>query len=171
MNARPIGPMSWTLWLAAPMALCMAASLIFATPARAFGLQAPEPVFALAPAFAWAMIRPSVWPPLALLMLGLFQDLLWGAPLGLWPLCLLAAYGFIFSFRAILVGQEFWALWAWYALACGVGLAVGLLTISLEAGHAPSLMGVAWQWLVSAVLFPFAWRLIERYEDQDVRFR
>ncbi len=47
-------------------------------------LQLPEPVFPMAPAFAWAMIRPSVLAPLVLLVMGLFLDLLWGGPIGLW---------------------------------------------------------------------------------------
>ncbi len=171
MNARARGPMPWSLWLGLPALMCAAASLVFATPMRAFGLQAPEPVFAFVPAFAWAMIRPSLWPPAALLALGLFLDLLWGTPLGLWPLCLLAAFGAIFFLRPILSGQDFWLLWAWYGLACAAAFALGVGMMALHAGQAPNLIGVGGQWLATTALFPFAWRLIERYEDQDVRFR
>ena len=59
-----------------------------ALPIKVFGLQPPEPVFAMAPAFAWAAIRPSMLPPVALAALGLFQDVLWGgaARRYLWPL-------------------------------------------------------------------------------------
>ena len=134
-------------------------------------MQLPEPVFGLVPAFAWAAIRPSILPPFALLALGLFLDLLWGAPLGLWPLCLLSAHAFTLFVRPTLIGQSFRILWGWYAAACAVAFAAGVLLTSLTAGAAPDLVGVGWQWLVSATLFPLAYRLMERYEDADVRFR
>jgi rod shape-determining protein MreD len=158
-------------WLIAPVMLSLIASFLIALPIRIFGLQAPEPVFALVPAFAWAMIRPSVLPAIALVALGLGQDLLWGTPLGFWALCLLSAYGLIFLVRVILSGQDFWILWRWYAGACAMALAVGVLLTFLRAGQAPSLIGVGLQFAVTAVLFPFAWALVERYEDADVRFR
>jgi rod shape-determining protein MreD len=153
------------------MAMCMAAQIVFALPIRVFGLAPPEPVFALVPAFAWAVIRPSVLPPFALVFLGLFLDLLWGGPLGLWPLALLCAYAPILAIRPILSGQDAWVMWGLYAAVAGVALLAGLEIASLEAHAAPAPLGVFWQWLATASLFPFAHRLIARYEDADVRFR
>jgi rod shape-determining protein MreD len=159
------------MWLGIPMAASLVASLIFALPLRVAGFQAPEPVFALVPAFAWAFARPAVLPPLALVVLGGALDMLWGGPLGLWPLCLLAAYALIFLSRHILSGQEFIALWGAYAAACAVAIGAGLALVTLRSGHAPSLIGAGLQFLVTAALFPFAWRLIERYEAADTRYR
>jgi rod shape-determining protein MreD len=163
--------MSPVTWLGLPMAASLGASVIFAVPLRVAGLQAPEPVFALVPAFVWAFARPSILPPPALVVLGLALDLLWGGPLGLWPLCLLAAYAMIFMARHILSGQEFIALWGAYAAACAAAIGVGLVLMTLRAGHWPSLIGAGLQFLVTAALFPFAWRLIERYEATDTRYR
>ena len=87
--ARPLSPVRW---LGVPMLMCMAATVLFATPLRVFGLALPEPVFPLSMAFAWAVIRPSILPPFALLAMGLALDFYWGGPRGLWPLCLLTAY-------------------------------------------------------------------------------
>ena len=171
MIARPARPLPAAAWLGLPIATCLLAAVFLATPVRILGLQAPEPVFALVPAFAWALIRPSVWAPAALVVLGLCLDLLWGAPLGLWALCLLAAYGMIFIARGILSGQDFWVLWAWYGAACALAEGLGAVLIGARAGHSPNLLGAGLQWAVSAALFPFAWRLIERYEDADIRFR
>ncbi|MEO8926448.1 MAG: hypothetical protein ABI306_04720 [Caulobacteraceae bacterium] len=168
LTARRLNPI---LWLGAPMALCAAASLICALPLKIYGLRPPEPLFALIPAFAWGMIRPSILPPFALLALGIFLDLLWGAPLGLWPLALMAAYAPVLLARTFLSAQGIWSLWAWYAAACAAALATGVFFMTLRAGVVPNLVGVAWQFLVTAALFPFANRLIERYEDADTRFR
>ena len=69
------------------------ATILLGIPLHVFTLQLPEPVFPLALAFAWAVIRPSILAPFGILLLGLFLDVFWGGPLGLWALCLLVAYG------------------------------------------------------------------------------
>ena len=171
MTLASVRPRRPSAWLAAPMLLCALASLIFALPVRVAGLQLPEPVFAMVPAFAWAAIRPSILAPFALLIVGAFLDLLWGAPLGLWPLCLMFAYAFTFTMRPSLSGQNFAALWAWYAAACMVGMAAGMVLTTLAAGVVPNLIGAAWQWLASAALFPAAHRLINRHQEAEGRFR
>lgn len=171
MIARPLRPLSPAVWLLAPMAASLAASVVFALPIRIAGLQAPEPVFALAPAFVWALARPSIAPPVALVVLGLCLDCLWGCPLGLWPCCLLAAYSLAFFGRRVLSGQDFLALWAAFAVACAAAIAVGLALMTIRAGRVPNLVGAGLQLAVTVALFPFAWRLIERYEAADARFR
>jgi len=171
MRFRTIQPLSPVAWLLTPAALCVPPILLLAVPIKLFGLQLPEPVFAMAPAFAWAVIRPSILPPFLLTAVGLFQDLVWGGPLGLWPLCLLTIYGLAFSARRVLTSEGFWALGAWYGATSAASFGVGLVLTALAAGEAPSLLGVGLQFLVTLALFPLAWMLIERFEDADVRFR
>jgi rod shape-determining protein MreD len=166
--ARPLNPL---FWLGVPMLICVAASVVLAVPIRVWGLQLPEPVFGLAPAFAWAMIRPSILPPFALMLLGLFMDALWGGPSGLWPACLLAAYAPVLMLRSVLMAQSFVVMWGWYILACALAFGVGVYLVTLDSGDMPNLFAVGWQFLVTGALYPFAHRLIERYEDADVRFR
>ena len=168
VTTTPFNPL---LWLGGPAVACVALSLLFAAPLQIFGLRLPEPVFALAPAFAWGMMRPSFAPPFALLAVGLCLDLLWGTPLGLWPLALLAAYAPVLLARAFLSVQGFWSLWAWYAAACLAALGTGVALFALAFGVVPDLVALSWQLAATIVLFPFANRLIERYEDADARFR
>jgi rod shape-determining protein MreD len=171
MAGVTVQPLSPATWLLAPALLCAAASLLLALPIDVLGFQLPEPVFAMAPAFAWAGLRPSLLPPFVLLGLGLFLDVLWGAPLGLWPLCLLTLHGAAFSVRPILSGQGFWALGAWYAVTSALGFGMGLLLTLAASGQIPNLLGLALQWGVTVALYPLARRLIEYFEDADVRFR
>ncbi len=166
--ARQLNPLRW---LGGPLLLCVIATLLLATPIRVFGLALPEPVFGLVPAFAWAMIRPSILPPFALLLLGLYMDVLWGGPTGLWPACLLVAYAPVLVLRNVLAGQGFITMWAWYAAACAMAFGFGIYLLMLDSGEIPNLIAVGWQFLVTAALYPFAHTLIERYEDADVRFR
>ena len=171
MSLAAVTPPRLGHWLAAPTALCLLATLLLATPVRVWGLQLPEPVFSLVPAFAWAAIRPSILPPFALLLVGLAQDLLWGASLGFWPLCLLSAYGLILLVRSSLSGQGFITLWGWYAAACALAFGVGIALTRLQSGVVPDLIGVVLQGSATIILFPLAYRVIERYEAADARFR
>ena len=171
MSALTVRPLNPVQWLGVPALACALATVLFAAPARLFGLQLPEPVFPIAMAFAWAVIRPSVLPPFVLLALGLLLDLLWGGPLGLWPICLLAAYAPVLFVQRSLSQFEFVGLWASYAVACALSLGAGWVLVSLRAGIAVNLVGVAWQYVATVLLFPVAFLIIRRYEGADVRFR
>jgi rod shape-determining protein MreD len=166
--ARPLNP--WR-WLVAPALICMGMTILFAMPIRIFGLQAPEPVFAMAPTFAWAVIRPSVLAPFGVLLMGLFLDAFWGGPIGLWGLSLLTAYAASLSLRSMMSGQSRLMMWGWYAGASAVAMAAGFLFTMLDSLAMPTILGAFWQFLATVLLFPFAQRLIDRFEDADVRFR
>jgi rod shape-determining protein MreD len=158
-------------WIGVPFAACILLTVLFAIPLRVFGLQLPEPVFAMWPAFAWAMIRPSILGPTAVLLLGLFLDIYWGGPLGLWAIALLSAYAIVLSARTMMIGQSDVALVIWYAVVTAVAFAVGVLITMMKTSAIPNLYSVLWQYLATVVLYPFAQRHIERFEDADVRFR
>nr|WP_269717030.1 hypothetical protein [Caulobacter sp. NIBR2454] len=153
------------------MLMCIVAAILLAAPLRVFGFQAPEPMWAMVPAFAWGVIRPSVLAPFGLLILGLFFDGFWGGPIGLWALALLVVYAVVIALRNILSGQSRAMMLAWYAgctaLAMGVGYAFMIIS---ELGR-PSPLAMFWQFLITVALFPAADWLIERFEDSDVRFR
>jgi len=62
-------------------------------------------------------------------------------------------------------------LWVWYGIVAGIAQLSGYLFIMLDSKSMPSLTSVGWQYLATIVLFPFAYRLIDMFEDADVRFR
>ena len=167
-SAQPLNPLRW---LGVPALLCLTATVVFALPVRAFGLQLPEPVFAMVPAFAWAVIRPSILAPFALLVLGLLLDALWGASLGLWGSCLLVAYAAVLLTRNLMSGQSPPIMWAWYVSVTALAMAAGYLFTMMDVRGAPSPVAVFWQLVWTSILYPFAHRLIDRFEDADVRFK
>jgi rod shape-determining protein MreD len=167
-GARPLEP--WR-WIGVPMLQVMVATILFGVPLRVFGLQLPEPLFAMTLAFAWAVIRPSVLAPFAILILGLFLDIFWGGPLGLWAICLLIAYGVALAGRTMMAGQNRAILWLWYALVTATALVSAYLFVMLDSKSSPGLIPLAWQFLATIVLYPFSQRLIDLFEDADVRFR
>ena len=167
-DTRPLDP--WR-WIGAPTARCLGATLLLAIPIRVFGFQLPEPVFPLVPAFAWAMIRPSMLAPAMLLLMGIFLDLLWGGPVGLWPVSILVGYAGVLFCRSMMTGQSRLVLWSWFGVMTLLSMFTGFIVTTLDVGQAPDLMATFWQVLPTALLFPFAHRLIDRFEDADVRFR
>jgi rod shape-determining protein MreD len=158
-------------WIAAPMALCMAATLLLAAPIKLWGLQLPEPVFAMIPAFAWAVLRPQILAPACLLILGLFDDLIWGGRLGLWGLGLLVAYGIVLVSRNMMSGQSRLMMGVWYITAWTACMATAWTVTAMQTANSPSLIALALQWLPTALLFPVADYLVARFEDADPRFR
>lgn len=158
-------------WLGAPILQCMVATLLFSLPVRFFGWGLPEPIFCMAPAFAWAMIRPSIAAPFGVLIMGLFLDIFWGGPTGLWALSLLTAYGVVLAARKMMVGQSRSMMWMWFAAACAMAQTVGFLVTQLDVRSTPNLLAMFWQFLATILLYPFAHRLIDRFDDADVRFR
>jgi rod shape-determining protein MreD len=158
-------------WIGVPMLACMAATLLFAAPIRFWGVPLPEPVFALVPAFAWAVLRPSILAPACLLALGLFDDLVWGGRLGLWGLGLLVAYGLVLVTRNMMTGQSRLMTGAWYVAACSAAMGAAYVAVLLDTGNQPNILAVAGQWLPTILLYPLADRLIGRFEDTDPRFR
>ncbi len=167
-DARPLDP--WR-WLGAPTVMCLLATVLFAIPLRLFGFQLPEPIFPLAPAFAWAVIRPSILAPFMLLGMGLFLDLLWGGPLGLWGLSILVGYAVVLSARNMMSGQSRLVLWSWFVFMVLMSMTSGFILTTLDTGSLPSIASAFWQMLPTALLYPFCHRLIERFGDADVRFR
>ena len=156
-------------WVLGPAMVSLVPTLILAAPLRLWGLAAPEPVFPLVAAFVWAALRPSMIAPAALMLLGLFLDLVWGGPLGLWPMCLISAHVLALSVRRLLSGEDFGVLWVWYAVSCLAAFAVGEGLMRLAHGAWPDLVGVALQAAVTIALFPLAWRLIQRYHTDERR--
>ena len=167
-TSQPLAP--W-VWLGAPALICLAATVLLAAPFRLFDMGLPEPVFPLVLAFAWAVIRPSLMGPVALLLIGLFCDLFWGSPIGLWASALLAAYFLPLFARTLMAGQSSRVLWGWYAASCVVAFGVVYLFTTSDAGVAPNLIATALQFSVTVLLYPLAHRLIDQFEDADIRFR
>ena len=166
--ARPLDPVRW---LVAPALVCLAATLLLALPFRFFGLQMPEPVFPMICVFSWAVIRPSVISAPVILALGLVLDLLWGSPFGLWGLSMLIGYGLTLTMRTMMTGQSRMMMWFWFMTVNAVSLTAGYLFTTLAFDHPPSIVGAIWQLFATSLLFPFANRLIDRFDDADVRFR
>jgi rod shape-determining protein MreD len=73
--------------------------------------------------FFWSIFRPAAMPPPVVFALGLLQDLLSFAPLGVGVLTLLLAHAAALRWRAPLARAPFWLGWLLFA-AVAAGVAV-----------------------------------------------
>lgn len=163
-----LSPLSW---LVAPMLAALLATVLLAAPLRVFGFALPEPVAPAVLAFSWAVIRPSVLAPFLLILAGVFLDFFWNGRLGLWPTAFLLAYATAFAARPLMVGQGERVLLGWYVGVTALAFAVAFFATASSARTPPNLLAVGLQFAFTAALFPLARRLIERFEDADIRFR
>jgi len=122
-----------------PFLLSIALVLITVLPSGIPGLAAVAPPLALMSIYHWTVYRPNQLPVSAVFVVGLLHDLLTGAPLGLFTLVFLTAYGVTLTQRRFVAGKSFLIYWV---LACG-------WTFSLLDPRA-----VVFQYLVTIGLFP-----------------
>lgn len=86
-------------WAALGCVLSVLAALLFhAAPTRLIEGISIMPTWPLMVIFLWSGLRPYFMPPIAIFVIGLIQDLLTGAPMGVWALSYLVSIA-VFRFR------------------------------------------------------------------------
>ena len=91
--------------------------------------------------------------------------------MGVWPLVLLSVYGAVLLARSFLIGQETPVLFFWYAICTTAAMLLAYVIVTISASNAPSILAFLGQLVPTLLLFPLADRMIERFDDGDVRFR
>ncbi|QYC11591.1 hypothetical protein [Brevundimonas nasdae] len=165
---RVVGPLQWIVY---PALAVVAATIILGMPVQLFGLRLPEPVIPMVLAFCWPLIRPSMIAPAVLFGLGVFLDLFWEGPLGLWSLALMSVYCTVLFARNLIAGHEGLIRFAWYA-ACTLGaFLMAYLIVAMRSGNPPAILSLVLQVLPTLLLYPAVDWLLERFDDSDTRFR
>lgn len=127
-KGRPQPPMGLVRRLdggarAAFPAVFIAALLVLAAaPVGAPGLVAAA---ALPGVFFWTVFRPAAMPAPVVFLLGLLQDLLGFAPLGVGVLSLLLVHALALRWRGWLARQSFLAVWLVFCVFAGGAAALG----------------------------------------------
>ena len=112
-----------------PIATTVAAAVLTILPVRLPGYAALTPAFALMAVYHWTIYRPDLLPPLGLFAIGLGQDLIAGAPVGVSALVLLLARAAVLRFRRYCINRTFPFVWTGFTL---LGAAVMLLLWGLH---------------------------------------
>ena len=119
------------------------------------------PAFALISLYYWVVFRPDLMPYAAVFGLGIVQDAVAGAPLGLYALVYLVVHALVLNQRRLIVGKPFWVFWSAFALVAPIAAFIAWLLASISRGTllAPGTTFVAL--IMTVILFPaVAWVLV-----------
>ncbi len=108
-----------------PIATTVLAAVIAILPLRVPGYAALTPAFTLMAVYHWTIYRPDLLPPVGLFGVGLAQDLLAGAPVGVGALMLLLARAAVLRYRRHCINRTFPFVWTGFTLL-GVAAMLGL---------------------------------------------
>lgn len=121
-----------------------------------------QPGWMLASVYFWSLFRPNAVPPLAILLLGVFADLLGLDPLGVNVLMLLIVHGIALRGRRWLVRQGFLLVWlVFVVLAAGAVLLHWALVALLSWRLLPPGPGIV-AFLLAAGFYPAVATLLTR---------
>ena len=119
-----------------------------------FGPVAPN--VAIMAVFYWGVYRPDRFPIAAAFGLGLWQDILTGAPLGVNALVLLLVYAAVQHQRRLFTGKSFYEVWTVFAIiALATALAVWVLIMLMSSATLNPAPGL-FQLVLTVLVYPFA---------------
>ncbi|MFC7475970.1 rod shape-determining protein MreD [Dankookia sp. GCM10030260] len=168
-RGRP-APASGLLWQIDALARAILpgglTAVLLVLAAAPVGVPGLVPAAALPCVFFWSVFRPAALPPPAVFGLGLLQDLLTAAPLGIGVLVLLVVHGLAARWRRFLVTQSFLLVWLAFCGFTAGAAAMGGALQALLAWHVLPVQPGFWQALITAGLYPaLAWLLTQAHES------
>jgi rod shape-determining protein MreD len=108
--------------------------------------------------FYWSLVRPDLMPPSAAFALGLFGDLLTGAPLGSGALVMVLTQWTMRSQQRFLVNRPFLLLWASFFPVAAAATAIDWIVYAILTFHPLPILGGIARAMLGFVLFPVvAW--------------
>lgn len=119
--------------------------------------------------FYWAIYRPDLFPAIAAFVVGLWQDILVGSPIGLHALILLLANWAIVSQRTFFQGKSFAVIWWCFSLVALVASLVSWLIVCGLNVTLVSPVPVLFQAALTIGMFPFMAWFLARAQHAIVR--
>jgi rod shape-determining protein MreD len=145
-----------------PFVISVLLVILSVLPIPAPGLNTITPFFALMSLYHWAVYRPNLMPFSAVFVIGLLQDLLTGAPVGLFTLVFLTTYGVAVTQRRFIAGKSFLIYWLGFVMLAGAAAVESWALASAWHFTILDLRPVVFQFLVSVGMFPLlAWLLLQ----------
>lgn len=158
MNPRPWHRMDLLARQLTPTMLTLALVIINVLPLHIPEFSRVAPLLPLMAVYHWAIFRPRLLPAYAVFFIGLLQDILTGAPIGVNALVFLTVYGVVLSQKRFFLGKSFFILWFGFSIvAAGASvmswIAVSVLNVALVEPKT-----VIFQYLMTLGFFPaIAW--------------
>ena len=139
-----------------PIATTVLAALITILPVRVPGYAALTPAFALMAVYHWTIYRPDLLPAIGLFAIGLAQDLLAGAPVGVSALVLLLARAAVLRYRHYFINRTFPFVWAGFTLLGTAAMIAAWTVHCLIDQSVLNLRIVVFRTVLTIAIFPVA---------------
>lgn len=144
------------LWLRGLTPVVLTAIMVFASaiPWQLPAFAPVTPAFVVMAVFYWSIYRPDKLPYAATFLLGVFYDLLTGAPVGLTALVLLIVQSLVSAQRTFFHGKPFLVVWWGFSLVMpGAGLLSWIVGSAYLDGLLP-ILPVVVQVVLTVLLYP-----------------
>lgn len=137
-----------------PVGSALVLMLIAATPFPMPGVAQVMPLLGLMAIHYWAIFRPDLLSAPVAFLLGLFQDILVGAPLGIFALVFLLAHGAASSQRRFFLGNAFVVAWWGFALIAAGAVFLDWALLALLFDKAVPGRQALLQYLMTVAAYP-----------------
>jgi rod shape-determining protein MreD len=131
-------------FLAALLPFFCGLAAVFAAniPVSFVGGAVPPPLLGLVPIYFWCLVRPDLMTPAAAFAIGVLEDIMSGAPPGVWTLSFVAAYAVVARQRDSFAGLAGLAAVLGFAAAALVACGTAYFTVALLASRLPPVGGL-----------------------------
>jgi len=139
---------------AAPTLLGAFGVLLIASPVRLGEGVLPTPLLPLVVVYFWSIYSPSHLPAPGVFLIGLFQDLVTGGPLGMWPAIYLLVQYLVISQRGYFPGRDQQVVWLGFAVVAFIASVLLCLIMSMMRGLLMTPGFLAWQMAATVAIYP-----------------
>ncbi|WP_135080598.1 rod shape-determining protein MreD [Terasakiella sp. SH-1] len=141
-----------------PVGLSVVLILLSVIPTHIPGYGSIVPQLALMGVFHWTVFRPDLFPILAVFSIGILQDALSGAPMGLNTIVYLTVFGVVLGQRRFFLGKTFLVEWLGFSIIAAGAAVQAWLLLSAYHVHLMAPGPVFFQYFMTMGLYPpMAW--------------
>lgn len=148
-----------------PFALTVLLVLINVLPLQIPGFARIMPLLPLMSIYLWAVHQPNLMPAIAVFIIGMLQDILTGAPLGINIVSFLVVYGLVVRQRRFLIGKSFAVIWVGFSLVAAGAVLIDWALVSIYYSVLAEPEAMAFQYLLSLGTFPALSWLFMRWQQ------
>jgi len=152
-----------------PFIIALLLVMISVIPTHLPGFTQVSPLLALIAVYHWGVYRPDLMPSLAVFILGLFQDLIGGGPMGLHAFVLLVMYGMLLTQRRFFYGKSFMVIWLGFAIVASSSIFAYWAIASIYYLKLLQPYSFGFQYIITLTVFPvISWMLV-RWQRAFIR--
>lgn len=153
-SERLHAPVAWRFLAALVPLFCgLLAVLLANIPVSFVGGMVPPPLLGLVPIYFWCLVRPDLMTPAAAFAIGMMEDIMSGAPPGVWTLSFVAAYAVVARQRDSFAGLAGLAAVLGFAAATLVACVTAYFTVALLYSRLPPVGALVAELAITVVCY------------------